>query len=142
MDTQKKKSFIISVTYTVLVVALIYVIYRFLIIYLLPFAIGLVLAYLLQKPSDYISGKLRIKKGTVSAVLVVVSFISLVAVLFGILAVVYRRICLINKSAQSHTHLPQILRPQILPVHQKLPHKSTKTGCRQIRAFAVCLFQF
>ena len=83
MDTQKKKSFIISVTYTVLVVTLIYVIYRFLIIYLLPFAIGLILAYILQKPSGYIAGKTRIKKGTVSAVLVVVSFISLVAVLFG-----------------------------------------------------------
>ncbi len=83
METQRKKAFIITVLYTALVIALVYVIYKFLIIYLLPFIIGLALAYLLQKPSGFIARKTHIKKGTVSAVLVVISFLLVVGVLFG-----------------------------------------------------------
>ena len=83
METEQKRAFIITVTYTALVIALVFVIYKFLIIYLLPFIIGLALAYILQKPSAYISKKIRIRKGIVSAVLVVVSFLLVIGAIFG-----------------------------------------------------------
>lgn len=89
METERKRAFIITTVYTALIVALVYIVYKFLIIYLLPFIIGLVLAYLLQKPSAYISKKLHISKGIVSAVLVVASFLLVIGIIFGAAFLLY-----------------------------------------------------
>ncbi len=90
MNVQQKKSFIIGVVYAVLVVGLIFAVYKFLIIYLLPFIIGLALSFFLQKPSLYISQKTGLKKGTVCAVLVILSFLAVILCLAGlVLLLVY-----------------------------------------------------
>ncbi len=84
MTSQHKKSFIINVIYALIIVGIIYAVYKFLIIYLLPFLIGLTLAYFLQKPSAYIAYKTGLKKGTVCATLVIFSFCTVIFLLSGI----------------------------------------------------------
>ena len=91
MDLSSKKSFIINIIYTVTVIGLIYFIYKFAIIYLLPFIIGLVLAYVLHKPSVKIAEKTKLKSGTVAGFMVVISYLLLLSVIFLILFFVYTK---------------------------------------------------
>ena len=60
---------------------LLYLVYKYLPIYLLPFLIGLLLAYWLQKPAEFLARKLKIKSGTLAAVLAAVCYIAVMALL-------------------------------------------------------------
>ncbi|MBO5726560.1 MAG: sporulation integral membrane protein YtvI [Clostridia bacterium] len=127
METEQKRAFIITITYTALVIALIFVVYKFLIIYLLPFIIGLALAYLLQKPSAYISDKTHIGKGTVSAVLVVVSFLLVIGAIFGGLFLLYLNadsvINYLQNTFNSVTSFLQKLSEKYESITEKMPQE-------------------
>lgn len=82
MDEQAKKSFLITAAYIVTVGAIVFIVCRFLLKYLMPFIIGGLIAWAVQKPARYISCKTRINSKISAAVLTVATFAVLAAALF------------------------------------------------------------
>ncbi len=82
MEEQSKKSFIINTIFYLIIGALVYVSGKFLLGYLFPFLIGSVVAWAVQKPSDYLAKKINAKKGICAAVLAVGIFIVIVTAVF------------------------------------------------------------
>lgn len=78
MDEQARKSFLITAAYIVTVGAIVFIICRFLLKYLMPFIVGGLIAWAVQKPSEYISDKLRINR-KISAVALTVTFYTVLA---------------------------------------------------------------
>lgn len=66
MVNEDKKNFLINFFYTIVIGALIFLVCKFLINYLLPFIIAAVIAFLMQKPSHFLSSKIRVKTGIVA----------------------------------------------------------------------------
>ena len=54
MDEQAKKKFLITTAYIVTVGAIVFIVCRFLLKYLMPFIIGGLVAWAVQKPAYYI----------------------------------------------------------------------------------------
>ena len=81
MNIERRREFLISTLYFAVVSVLLYFVYKYLPIYMLPFLIGLLLAHLLQKPSEFLAKKIKIKSGTIAAILAVVCYIAVMALL-------------------------------------------------------------
>ncbi len=75
MLREAKKNFLIDLLFFVTVAAIIYIVFRFLAVYLFPFIIGLVIAVLVQKPSAFISKHTKMKKGMCAMILVIISYL-------------------------------------------------------------------
>lgn len=73
MTIDKKRSFIINFLYVVIIAAIAFVVFKYLIGYLAPFLIGALVAVLLHKPAEFLSRKTRIPRGICSVVLVVLT---------------------------------------------------------------------
>ncbi|HHW46522.1 MAG TPA: sporulation integral membrane protein YtvI [Clostridiales bacterium] len=84
MTIEQKRNFLINILYFVVIISMAYIFFKFL-FYLLPFAIGLALAVVLQKPARKLSQKTKIPQKVCSVALVAGSFIvlSLIIVFFG-----------------------------------------------------------
>ncbi len=82
--TEKKRSFIISTTYVVIIVAIFYLFFKFALATLFPILCALVVAMLLQKPVNFICKKTPLKKGLVSTLCVLLSF----ALFLGVIVLV------------------------------------------------------
>lgn len=84
MTIEQKKNFLTNILYIAVIALLVYIFFRFL-FYLLPFAIGLALAVILQKPSRKLSQKTKIPQKVCAVALVVSTFIvlSLIIIFFG-----------------------------------------------------------
>ena len=82
-----KKNFLIDFFFFITVAAIIYVVFRFLAVYLFPFVIGLIITILVQKPAKFISKHTKIKRGICAMALVIFAYIA-VGVLIGVLAYV------------------------------------------------------
>lgn len=78
---EKKKSFIISVLYGAIVLALFYAFFKYAFGLFLPFIVAVFVAMLLQRPVNFISNKTPLKRGIVSAFMVLLCSL---AILFGI----------------------------------------------------------
>ena len=86
LSTEKKKKFIIDVTYLALVLALGYVALKYALPLLMPFVLAFVIAYLLRRPIRFLSRVLHVPKGLVAVLLVVLTYgvIGLLLALAGI----------------------------------------------------------
>lgn len=73
MTIDKKRKFIINFLYVVIIAAIAFVVFKYLIGYLAPFLIGAVVAVILHKPVEYVSKKTRIPRGICSVVFVVLT---------------------------------------------------------------------
>jgi sporulation integral membrane protein YtvI len=69
LDKTLKKNFIINVIYYTILAVLVFSVSFVVIKYLFPFVIGTVIAFFVQKPSEYLSRKIGIKKGNIAAFL-------------------------------------------------------------------------
>ncbi len=69
MERTSKKDFIIDVFYVVLILAVIGTISVIVLKYLLPFVIGGIIAFAVQKPSRFLSRKIKLNTGILAAVL-------------------------------------------------------------------------
>ena len=69
MERTAKKNFIIDVFYTSIIIFLVILGSYVLLKYLFPFVIGTLIAFAVQRPSRFLSGKLKLKKGYISAFL-------------------------------------------------------------------------
>ena len=76
MSVEERKTFLINTAFFILVGGIVYVFLRFMLSYLFPFLIGLILAYILQKPSEFISEKVKISKNICAPVLVGITYIA------------------------------------------------------------------
>lgn len=86
MTTEKKKKFIVDVTYLALIVALGYLTLKYALPLLLPFVLAFLIAYLLRRPIRFLSRVLHVPKGLAAVLLVVLTYglICLLLVLAGI----------------------------------------------------------
>lgn len=73
-STEKKKKFIINVVYTVILIALFYLFFKFAFGTILPILCAVVAAMILQKPVNFICKKTPLKRGLVSALSVLFAF--------------------------------------------------------------------
>lgn len=85
MTIDKKKNFLINIFFIAVVFAIAYFAIKFLTVYLLPFAIGLLISVIAQKPVAYISKKTKIKTSivAVSFVVIVYSFVCILLFVIG-----------------------------------------------------------
>ena len=75
MKQEARKDFLISTLYFFTVSAIVFIVCRFLLKYLTPFVIGGAIAWLVQKPAKFISGKTRIKRKLAAAGLALAVFL-------------------------------------------------------------------
>ena len=86
MSTEKKKKFIIDVTYLALILVLSYLLLQYALPLLLPFVLAFLIAYVLRRPIRFLSRVLHAPKGLVAVLLVVLTYgtIGLLLALAGI----------------------------------------------------------
>jgi len=77
MDTKKKAALIIDFIFLVFVGVVIYIFLKYFIVYLLPFLISFTFVYLLQKPMISVSQKLKIPKGIITVLSLIVVLLAL-----------------------------------------------------------------
>ena len=84
-STEKKRQFIINIVYTVILIALFYLFFKFAFGTILPILCAGVVAMILQKPVNFICKKTPLKRGLVSALTVIFAFLVIVSGLVLIL---------------------------------------------------------
>ncbi len=84
-STEKKRQFIINIVYTVILIALFYLFFKFAFGTILPILCAVVVAMILQKPVNFICKKTPLKRGLVSALTVIFAFLVIVSGLVLIL---------------------------------------------------------
>ena len=62
VQTEAKRKFLIDVAFLTVICVIIYFIFKFLSVYLLPFVIGIFVSFIVQKPVRFISSKTKIPK--------------------------------------------------------------------------------
>lgn len=83
MEIENKKNFLINFLYLSVIGALIFLASNFLINYLLPFIVALIIAFLMQKPARFLGEKSALDKGMIAAIFsVLVYFIFAFVVIF------------------------------------------------------------
>ena len=75
LKQEARKDFLISTLYFFTVSAIVFIVCRFLLKYLTPFVVGGAIAWLVQKPAKFISGKTRIKRKQAAAGLALAVFL-------------------------------------------------------------------
>lgn len=80
-NIKNKRNFIISLVYIVCLVAIFYLFFKYAFWLLSPFLIAILAAILLQRPVNYLNRRIHVKRGIVSAVLVLLVVAALAAVL-------------------------------------------------------------
>lgn len=81
MTIQRKKDILINILFVAVIAVLCYFVFKFLVIYLLPFVIGFLLSLILQKPVRFLARKTRMPRGIWATILVLVSYVALVTLL-------------------------------------------------------------
>ena len=84
-STEKKKKFIINIVYTVILIALFYLFFKFAFGTIFPILCAVIVAMILQKPVNFICKKTPLKRGLVSALTVLFGFAVVVSGLVLIL---------------------------------------------------------
>lgn len=90
MQTEAKRKFLIDIAFFVVVVAIIYILFKFLSVYLLPFVIGIAVSFIVQKPVKAINKKTRIPKGPITVFFVIFTYFAIVAVLTFVCFLLYQ----------------------------------------------------
>lgn len=75
---EKKKSFIINTVYATIIIAIFYLFFKYALGTMFPIICALVVATILQKPVNFICKKTPLKRGIVSTLLVLLSFLLIV----------------------------------------------------------------
>lgn len=75
LKQEARKDFLINALYFFTVSAIVFIVCRFLLKYLTPFVVGGAIAWLVQKPAKFISGKTRIKRKLAAAGLALAVFL-------------------------------------------------------------------
>jgi len=106
---ERKKKFIVNVMYVVLIVLIIYILFKYALGLVSPFIFAFGFAYLLRKPSRFVAQKLRLPKKLVSVVFVLV-FYSTIGVILSLAG-----IKIIALATDIISKLPVIYEEQLVP---------------------------
>ena len=89
MSTEKKKKFIIDVTYLALILVLSYLLLQYALPLLLPFVLAFLIAYVLRRPIRFLSRVLHAPKGLVAVLLVVLTYGTIGLLLALVLGIIF-----------------------------------------------------
>ena len=89
MLRETKKNFLIDLAFFITVAAIIYVVFKFLAVYLFPFVIGLVITVFVQRPAEFISKHMKINKGICAIIFVILTYIAVVGLISLIVYLLY-----------------------------------------------------
>ncbi len=92
MNTEKRKNFLINVLYFAVILSIIYVCFKFLSIYLMPFLIGMFACFIVQKPANVIAKKTKIPKSVLTIFFVVLTYAIVLIACVGIIYFLYTKI--------------------------------------------------
>ncbi|MBP3692761.1 MAG: hypothetical protein J6I80_05905 [Clostridia bacterium] len=81
LSTENKKRFLINIAFFAVVILLIYIVFKSLLAYLMPFVIAVLVAALLQRPARFLHKKIKVPKSICSVVLVLLTYILAVGVI-------------------------------------------------------------
>lgn len=90
MTIEKKKDFLINFAFIVVVCSIVYVAFKFLSAYLLPFVIGILASFIVQRPAKAVHKATRIPSGLCTVVLVVITYFLLAGTVTLIGFLLYR----------------------------------------------------
>ncbi len=90
MTIEAKRKFLINIAFYLIVIAIVYLCFKFLSIYLLPFVIGIFVSFLVQKPVKAICKKTKISKGPLTIVFVVGLYLIIVTIITLLLYLIYK----------------------------------------------------
>lgn len=82
MSIEKRKQFIINVSYFVLIIGIVYITIKYLLGLVAPFVVGFLVAVMLQKSINFLAAKLRLPKKLAAVLLVLVFYLVLGVFLF------------------------------------------------------------
>ena len=82
MNFEEKKIFLLNLAYISVISVIVFLTVKFMLAYLMPFIIGLIIAYIVQKPSKFIAKKLNINQGYCAALLAVLLYLLIVVIIF------------------------------------------------------------
>lgn len=89
MSFYKKRQFIINFIYLIIWSLIVFIAFKFIFIYFLPFVLGIIISYLVQKPAHLISEKIKVNKRYCASILSVLLFITLIMILIILFRYVY-----------------------------------------------------
>ncbi len=75
MNLEQKKNFLVNLIYFFTISFIIFVLFKVLFVYLLPFVIGSIIAYIVQKPSNAIATRFKLKKEICATVIAVLFYL-------------------------------------------------------------------
>ena len=81
MNTENKRKFLIDFAFLVVIFAIIYFTFKFMSAYLLPFVIGILVSFIVQRPVRFISKKTKLPKGLTTIVLVIFSYFAILGII-------------------------------------------------------------
>ncbi len=116
LDTGKKKRFLINFAYISVSGILIFLSFAFLINYLAPFIIAVLIAFLMQKPAIFLSKRIKLKSGIIAAFL---SALLYIAVAFLAIFLIYKLTVFLANFAEQ---MPKIF-DEISVITNKLQQK-------------------
>ncbi len=97
MQTEGKRKFLIDIAFLAVILAIIYLVFKFLSVYLLPFVIGIAVTFFVQKPVKAIHKKTKIAKAPLTVFLVILLYLVIVAALILLGILLYRWLASIAK---------------------------------------------
>ena len=84
MNTERKRQFIINVAYVATIALIIVLLFRYVIVQIMPFLIGFSLAYILKRPIQFVNKNFKIKYN-VAAIIITILFYAIVSSLLFLL---------------------------------------------------------
>lgn len=100
---EHRKKFLINILYFFTLLLIFYFIIRFCFNYIMPLIIGIIPAFLVQKPALYFAKKINLKQETVSVILVFVFYLVLLAVLYTVFFLLYNNFGAIENKFLNYT---------------------------------------
>jgi len=114
MNLEKQKSFIIHVIYYTLILALVYIVIKYILPLLMPFVIGAIVALLFRRLIDLINAKTRIKRAFV-AIFILIVFYGIIG--FFIFLIGFK---IVDSAGDLFARLPSLYNDTLLPALQSM----------------------
>ncbi len=102
MLRERKKNFLIDLAFFLTVTAIIYIVFRFLAVYLFPFVIGLIITVFVQRPAKFISKHTKVNKGICAMALVILTYLAVVSLIALVIYLIY------SAGARFFENLPEL----------------------------------
>ena len=129
LTTEAKRKFIIDILFYSIIAVLVYFLFKFLSLYLLPFVIGIFVSFLVQKPVKAMSKKFKLPKGPLTITFVVTSYLLIVAIISVLIFLIYRWlsdiVAILPSFTSDFTEIADNINTSLTNALRGLPHAVT-----------------